>query len=183
MMTTVHGIAPFVPGATSTKDLLRALHSAAQDARASMQPVSVFSPALHDGHRRRFQLLQDFGAALDGSDQLRLVFQPRVDLATRGAASVPRCCCDGSTRRWATCRRAKFIPIVEQTSPLPSDDGLRPRLALPCSSARSGGRRACDLPLSINISAANLEENDFAEQVLSDLVQASPAARGRSSSK
>ena len=162
MMTTVLGIAPFVPGATSTKDLLRALHSAAQDARASMQPVSVFSPALHDGHRRRFQLLQDFGAALAGSDELRLVFQPRVDLATR------RCLGAEVLLRWqhptlGNISPAEFIPIVEHSPHARSmtafviDSALK-QMAL----WRDQGLVT---PLSINISAANLEEDDFAGEV------------------
>lgn len=162
VMTTVIGVVPFVPGETSTKDLLRALHSAAQDARASMQSVSVFSPALHDGHRRRFQLLQDFGAALASGDQLRLVYQPRVDLPTR------RCVGAEVLLRWqhptlGNISPAEFIPIVEHSPHARSMTAFVIDSALRQMAVWRGLGLAT--PLSINISAANLEEHDFAGEV------------------
>ena len=90
--TTAVGAVPFVVQEAAGNDLLRQAYSAAQDARRLRIPVSLYSPELDQGHRRRFMLLNDFGEALAAPDQLRLVFQPRVDVRSGtcvGAEALP----------------------------------------------------------------------------------------------
>jgi EAL domain-containing protein (putative c-di-GMP-specific phosphodiesterase class I)/GAF domain-containing protein len=162
VMTATIGVAPFVTGETTSRDVLRTAHNAALDARASSTEVSVYSSSKDSEHGRRFRLLNDFGAALDQSGQLRLVFQPRVDLATR------RCVGAEALLRWThpvmgEISPSEFIPIIEKTSlarlttAKVLDAGLM-QLGAWCAS-RMG------IQLSINVSAANLEERDFAQQV------------------
>ena len=162
VMSAAIGVAPFVTGRTPPRDVLRTAHSAALDARAAETAVSVYSSSKDGAHRRRFGLLNDFGAALDQSGQLRLVFQPRVDLATRTCVGAE------ALLRWThpvlgEVSPGEFIPIVEQTSlarPMTAwvlDAGLK-QLGTWCA-ARMG------IQLSINISAANLDEKDFAQRV------------------
>jgi EAL domain-containing protein (putative c-di-GMP-specific phosphodiesterase class I)/GAF domain-containing protein len=162
VMTTAVGVAPFVADRVAAADVLRRAHSAALDARASDMAVGVYSSSIDDAHQRRFRLLNEFGAALEQPDQLRLVFQPRIDLATG------RCVGAEALLRWnhpelGEISPAEFIPIIEQTSlarPTTAkvlDMGLK-QLGAWCAAG-------LDLQLSINVSAANLDEIDFAQQV------------------
>lgn len=162
VMTVAVGVAPFVTGESLPRDVLRTAHNAALDARASETLVSVYSSAKDSAHRRRFRLLNDFGAALDQPGQLRLVFQPRVDLATR------RCLGAEALLRWrhpalGDISPAEFIPIIEQTSL------ARPTTAMVLEAGLSQLGAWCaarmGIQLSINVSAANLDETDFVQQV------------------
>lgn len=161
-VNTVIGVAPVVLGQTSARDVLRTAYSATQDARASDVAVSLYSPTADSAHRRRFALLNDFGAALEDPRQLRLVFQPRVDLATGRYVGAE------ALLRWrhpllGDISPGEFIPIIEQTSL------AKPATAWVLDTAmrqlRQWQRQGLDFQLSINVSAANLEESDFAERV------------------
>lgn len=160
--TTVIGVAPFRLGTWDAGHLLRALHSAAQDARVNGQPVSIYSASLDEEHRRRFQLLQDFGDALVDPGQLRLVFQPRIDLARQECVGAE------ALLRWThpslgNVSPGEFIPIVEHST------HARAMTAWVIDTAArqlAVWRRAgIGMKLSLNISAANLQEEDFADQV------------------
>jgi EAL domain-containing protein (putative c-di-GMP-specific phosphodiesterase class I)/GGDEF domain-containing protein len=162
VLSATMGVAPFVTGRTAPKDVLRTAHSAALDARAAKSTVSVYSSAEDVAHQRRFLLLNDFAEALDHPAQLRLVFQPRVDLATRNCLGAE------ALLRWThpvlgEISPGEFIPIVEQTSL------ARPTTAwvLEAGLKQLGEWRAAGkaLQLSINVSAVNLDEKDFAERV------------------
>ena len=162
VMSATIGASPFVTGQTSSRDVLRRAHNAALDARATETGVSLYSSSSDGAHRRRFGLLNDFGAALDQRDQLRLVFQPRVDLAT-GACIGAEALLRWSHPTLGEVSPGEFIPIVEQTSLARSltawvlDNGLK-QLGAWCAAGAG-------IQLSINVSAANLTENDFAQQV------------------
>ncbi|WP_375262557.1 EAL domain-containing protein [Palleronia sp.] len=159
---TVIGVTPIVLGTTSPRDILRRAYSAAQDARATGNIISVYSPDRDRVHARRFELLSDFGAALEAPDQLRLVFQPRIDLMSW------QCIGAEALLRWThpvlgAVSPEEFIPIVEQTSlAKPATEWVLRTAMRQLSAWQAGG---LDLRLSINVSAANLEESDFAERV------------------
>ena len=162
VMTATIGVAPFVAGQSSPRDVLRTMQNAALDARSDQSAISVYSPTKDSAHSRRFALLHDFGEALDQPNQLRLVFQPRIDLATGAAVGA-----EALLRWWhpslGDVSPGEFIPIVEQTSLARAttawvlDTGLK-QLSVWCA-ANMG------LDLSINVSATNLSEPDFAQQV------------------
>jgi EAL domain-containing protein (putative c-di-GMP-specific phosphodiesterase class I)/GGDEF domain-containing protein len=162
VMTTAIGVAPFVAGTVPPADVLRRAHSAVIEARVSERLVSIYSPAIDSAHRRRFRLLNDFGAALERTDQLRLVFQPRIELAT-GACVGAEALLRWSHPELGEVSPAEFIPLVEQTSLARAttakvlEMGLH-QLGAWCEAGRS-------VQLSINISTANLDESDFAQQV------------------
>jgi EAL domain-containing protein (putative c-di-GMP-specific phosphodiesterase class I)/GGDEF domain-containing protein len=162
MMTAAIGVAPFVLGQVSATDVLRRAHSAALDARGSGRAVSLYSVESDIAHRRRYRLLNDFGDALTAKDQLRLVFQPRIDLVTR------RCVGAEALLRWShpqlgNIAPSEFIPIVEQTTM------ARPATAWVIDRAlrqiKAWEARGLRLLLAVNVSAANLEEADFAHEV------------------
>lgn len=168
LMTPVVGVAPFVPGKTPPVELLREMNSAAQDARATESRVSVFSAASHAKHRRSFALLQDFEAALASGDQLSVVFQPRIDLSSGhcNAAEV--------LLRWTHpvlgfVSPGEFIPIIEHSA------HVRQMTAWVLETAfrqvNIWKDKGLVVPISVNVAAANLEEDDFVEQVMLALLR------------
>ena len=106
--TTAIGVVPFALGEVKPRDLLRMAHSTAQNARDSEAKVSVYSADQDVAHRRRFTLLNAFGTALEGLDQLKLFYQPRIDLAP-APVSVPRLCYAGPIRPSARSLQASSL--------------------------------------------------------------------------
>jgi EAL domain-containing protein (putative c-di-GMP-specific phosphodiesterase class I)/GGDEF domain-containing protein len=162
VMTVTIGVAPFVTGAGAATDPLRAAYGAAQDARAANTAVSFHSAAKDGAQARRFDLLRDFESAIDHPGQLRLMYQPRIDLATG------RCRGGEALLRWrhptlGEISPAEFIPIIERTAMV----GPTTAWVLNAAIAQIGAWHAAglDLRLSVNISAANLKEADFAARV------------------
>jgi EAL domain-containing protein (putative c-di-GMP-specific phosphodiesterase class I)/GGDEF domain-containing protein len=171
--TTTVGLVPFVLSEIKPVDVLRRAHSAAQDARSSGNNVSVYSLSQDAVHQRRFRLLNDFGTALEAANQLRLVFQPRVDLASRACVGAE------ALLRWkhptfGEISPAEFMPIVEQTSLVRATTAWVLDAALMQLAAwRNAG---LDLQISVNVSAVNLLEPDFVERAISGLAHHSLAA-------
>lgn len=164
--STAVGVVPFALGAIDGDDLLRRASSAAQDARATLSRVGLYSPEVDRGHRRRFTLLNDFGEALAGADQLRLVFQPRVD------ARSHECLGAEALLRWRHPRLGdiapgEFIPLVERTALARETTEWVLDAAL--AQAARWRTLGLDLKLSVNMSAANLDEADFPERLAAKL--------------
>jgi len=156
------GVRPFTLGRTAADDVLRGAASAAQDARAGDGSVALYSAANDTVHQRQYALLRDFGAALETGDQLRLVFQPRIELATGRAIGAE------ALLRWqhptlGEISPAEFIPIIEQTSL------ARPTTQWVLDAAMDQLARwqaaGSSLPVSVNISAANLVETDLIQRI------------------
>jgi len=166
--TATVGVAPFLVGACSALDLMRNMHSAAYDAQDGDDCVGIFSSAQDAVYRRRFTLVNDFGAALEHAGQLRLVFQPKVDLASGDCIGAE------ALLRWThpvlgEVSPAEFIPIVERTAM------ARPTTAwvLEAAMQQLAAWKAAgvQLQLAVNVSAANLLEPDFNERVADGLAR------------
>ncbi len=158
----VYGISSFRLGETSPADALRTAISAAHDAREAELDHSIYNPARDQANRRRFTLLTDIPAALEASDQLRLVYQPRVDLRTGACVSVE------ALLRWqhpslGNIPPGEFIPLVEQTALVRPVTAWVIHTALEQAQAWQVAGRT--LRISINVSAPNLEEQDFAQRL------------------
>ncbi len=156
------GVRPFVLGTDAPDDVLRGAASAAQDARQADGSIALYSPTSDTAHRRQYGLLRDFGAALEAGGQLRLMYQPRIDLATG------RCAGAEALLRWQHPRLGavsptEFIPIIEQTSL------ARPTTQWVLDAAMdqlvAWNRDGIAAALSVNISAANLAEPDLIERI------------------
>ncbi len=156
------GVRSFTLGHASAGDVLRAAASAAQDARSADGAVALYSPESDIAHRRQYTLLQDFGTALEAGDQLRLVFQPRIALETRACIGVE------ALLRWrhpllGDISPGEFIPIIEQTSL------ARPTTQWVLDAAMDQlvrwNEAGIFVAISVNISAANLEEADLIERI------------------
>ena len=156
------GVRSFIAGAVSADDVIRGATSAAQDARSTEGSIASYSLARDVEHRRQYGLLQDFGAALESGDELRLVYQPRIELATG------RCIGAEALLRWRHPRLgdvspAEFIPIIEQTSlARPTTQWVLDTALDQLATWNDTGR---GITLSVNISAANLSEADLIERI------------------
>ncbi|WP_267396502.1 MULTISPECIES: sensor domain-containing phosphodiesterase [unclassified Sphingomonas] len=160
--TPALGVAPIVLGKTSPQDALRTGYSAAQDSRANERILSTYSPASDALYRRRFGLLADFGGALRREGELRLVYQPRVSLPSG------HCCGAEALLRWdhpelGEISPGEFIPLVEETALIREatswvlDRAMRQQAIW--------RKQGLQITLSINVSAANLREDDLASRV------------------
>ncbi|CDG83011.1 putative bifunctional diguanylate cyclase/phosphodiesterase [Janthinobacterium agaricidamnosum] len=162
------GVAPFELGHADCLDVLRMGHSAAQDALDCASLVAAYSWAEDAAYQRRFTLLNEFGAALERQDQLRLVFQPRIDLASG--------CCIGAEAllRWrhpalGHVSPGEFIPVIERSAMARSTTAWVMEAALRQQAMwRKAGLL---LQLSVNVSPANLLEPDFVERIALGLVR------------
>ena len=156
------GMRPFIVGDLPADDVLRGAASAAQDARGADGSIAVYSPSNDTAHRRQYGLLRDFGAALEASDQLRLVYQPRIELATG------RCVAAEALLRWrhpnlGDVSPAEFIPIIEQTSlARPTTQWVLEAAMDQLVNWQAAG---ISIALSVNISASNLGEADLVQRI------------------
>lgn len=163
MVRPAIGIAPFILGKDSVADVLRMAHSACHDARSTESGAGLYSRERDNRMQRQFRLLADFHAALEQPGQLHLHYQPRVDLATG------RCIGAEALIRWnhpelGAIPPAEFIPVVEQTRyarPL-----TRWVLQTAIRQAADWHAQKLDLRISVNVSGANLQEDDFAALLL-----------------
>lgn len=167
------GISSFVVDTGAAVDALRTGFSAAHEARAKGVDHAVYSPASDAANRRRLTLLGDFASALSKSDELSLVYQPRIDLRTGRLAGAE------ALLRWrhptlGDIPPAEFVPLVEQTAL------ARPMTewVLGAALEQQAAWRAEGTPIvvSVNVSARNLEEADFLERLTARLaLRALPA--------
>lgn len=115
---------------------------------------------------RHAKILADFPEALTADDQLSLVYQPQIDLATREWIGVE------ALIRWmhpllGAISPAEFIPLVE-TTPL-ANRLMRWVAAAALRQKAIWQQSGIQLSLSINASARNLNESDFAEYLLDEM--------------
>ena len=164
--TATVGVVPFATGHADPLDLLRDMYSASHDAIEGSHRVRVFSAEQNAVFLRRFRVANDFGAALADDSQLRLVFQPKIELGTG------RCIGAEALLRWrhpvlGEISPAEFIPVIEQTSLARA--ATRWVLERALRQLAAWRRAGLTLQVAINVSAVNLLEADFCEHVLARL--------------
>lgn len=147
----------------SPRDALRRMLNAVEDAALSEDGFADYSPGHDLRHARSFMLLNDFRAALATPGQLHLDYQPRVDLASGACSGVE------ALLRWTHPQLGPvppfdFIPDVEQTALAKPLTEWVARTALAQILEWRG--MGINLKVSINVSARNLDETDFAERIL-----------------
>jgi len=162
------GIVPFVTGEVDVLDVLRMAESAVQDAHGSSSGVAVYSTAQDAEYRRRFWLVSAFEQALADPAQLRLVFQPRIDLGTG------QCIGAEALMRWTqpeagAISPAEFMPIIEQTSLAgPATSWVLDNVLRQVAAWR---RQGMALPISANLPAANLHDPNLVGELTSLLAR------------
>jgi EAL domain-containing protein (putative c-di-GMP-specific phosphodiesterase class I)/GGDEF domain-containing protein len=160
------GIVPFDVGRADSMSVLRQARSAAHDAGSAPSHVAVYSKTEDALYQRRFTLINDFGAALESADQLRLTFQPRVDIATGACIGAE------ALLRWnhptlGAIGPAEFIPIVERSGLAQATTAWV--LAAALRQQRAWRKAGLSIQVSVNVTAANLLEPDFAAGVAASL--------------
>ena len=160
--TATVGVVPFATGHADPLDLLRDMYSASHDAIEGSHRVRVFSAEQNAVFLRRFRVANDFGAALADDSQLRLVFQPKIELGTG------RCIGAEALLRWrhpvlGEISPAEFVPVIEQTSLARA--ATRWVLERALRQLAAWRRAGLTLQVAINVSAVNLLEADFCEHV------------------
>jgi EAL domain-containing protein (putative c-di-GMP-specific phosphodiesterase class I) len=158
----------FEIGQTDSLVVLRKAQSAAHDAIDSPTHVAVYSQEEDALYQRRFRLLNDFVTALASDDQLRLVYQPRIDVATN------RCIGAEALLRWnhpelGAIGPAEFIPVIERSGLAQAVTAwVLERAMRQQSEWRNAG---LTLQVSVNVSPVNLIEPGFAGSVATSLAR------------
>jgi EAL domain-containing protein (putative c-di-GMP-specific phosphodiesterase class I)/GGDEF domain-containing protein len=164
--TATVGVAPFATGRADPLELLRDMYSAAHDAIEGSHRVRVFSAEQNAVFMRRFRVANEFGVALEDDSQLRLVYQPKIELATG------RCSGAEALLRWrhpslGDVSPGEFIPVIEPTSlARATTRWVLERALLQVSAWRRAG---LVMQVAVNVSAVNLLEPDFCAHVLARL--------------
>jgi diguanylate cyclase (GGDEF)-like protein len=143
-------------------ELLQRAQIAIEDAHEVQSGVASYRPGQDDVYRRRLTLITDLRAAIDG-DQLSLVYQPLVTMATRSVRTLE------ALVRWAhpqlgAVSPGEFVPLAESTG------GSR-RLTdwvLKTAIRQIGKWReeGFDMQLAVNLSAPDILDPDLGDEVL-----------------
>ena len=164
--TSTFGVVPFEVGSVRPPELLRDLYGAALDAIDGPKRVRVFSAEQNLAVMRRFRMVNEFGGALEGDSQLRLVYQPKVELATG------RCVGAEALLRWrhpdlGEVSPGEFFPIIEQTLLARATTRWVVERTLRQLARWHGA--GLTQQVAVNVSAVNLLEPDFCAWVLGRL--------------
>jgi EAL domain-containing protein (putative c-di-GMP-specific phosphodiesterase class I) len=164
----VVGVAPVDLKVTSPSDALRMARGAAQDARSAGRFFDVHSHKIDTAFQRSFGLLRDYETALQNLTEFRLVFQPRVDLASGACVGAE------ALMRWqhpslGPIPPSEFIPLIERMALAGPTTAWVLETAV--AQASRWRRAGLGLTISVNISSANLHEPDFAGKVLEVLAR------------
>ena len=146
------GLALAIPGTPLGHDLLSCADLALERARRDKRPLAVYEEGFTPPARDQLSLLGELQHAVD-HDELRLVFQPKIELATNRVAGAE------VLIRWQHPTRgllspAAFVPFAEQTG------FIRRMTRWTLEHAVAQGARwlrdGNPLPLAVNISADDL---------------------------
>lgn len=159
------GIAVAPHHASDLAELLRCADIAMYRAKLSGSPFEVYDAALDDSGDV-LRLVEELRTALAERDQLKLHFQPQLDLKTGRIAAAE------ALVRWMHPRLGlipplKFISLAEEAGLMPAltelvlDDAVAQ-----CARWRQQGR---EIAVSVNVSASNLLDDGFVELVTSTL--------------
>ncbi len=145
--------------------LIQRAHVACDTARVEARGSMIYSSDRDPHTPRRLALIAQLRRAIE-SDELRLHYQPKVDLATGVTTGVE------ALVRWqhpqlGTVPPAEFIGVAEQGGLIrPLTRWVVNRAAAQCREWLDAG---IDLKVAVNISAKNLEDVGFEEYVVSTL--------------
>ena len=153
------GLHRFRLGDATGSHVIRCLFNAVDDARRNGEDRAIYSEAQDRVHARSFCILNDVPKALRGTNEFRLVYQPRIDMPSG------RCVGAEALLRWThptlgPLSPGEFVPLIEQTEFIDAmTDWVLDAAIGQVAVWRTGGVRApC---VSINASAYNLEAPGF----------------------
>ncbi len=156
------GVVVAAAGTADLTELLRRADIAMYQAKAGGGSVSAYDGARDAASTDQLALLAELREALQADDQLVLVLQPAVDLATGAPTGVE------ALIRWRHPRRgllgpADFIRPVENSDQL----GTFTRYVLDKALAIAAGwaREGLDIPISVNLSARSLLDHRLPAEI------------------
>jgi diguanylate cyclase (GGDEF)-like protein/PAS domain S-box-containing protein len=154
------GVAVSTPGMT-TAGLLRDADIAMYEAkRAGKSQIKIFDPAMRLTATRHLEFRSDLGSAID-RNQLRLVFQPMVDLRSHEVVGAE------SLLRWEHPTRgsiapSEFIPIAERAGLIvPIGTWVIDQSIAAAARWQTRGPQR----VSVNVSAQQIRSPEFVDQV------------------
>ncbi|KAA8706205.1 EAL domain-containing protein [Pseudomonas cannabina] len=145
------------------QDWMRMVISAADDARDRELGWAMYEPHYDAAQQRAFKLLSSLTTAVHAHDQLRLVYQPRIDLNTGLCTSVE------ALLRWnhptlGPIGPAEFVPLAEKTAL------MRPLslwvLKSAIEQAASWQQEGFDFRIAINVSPEDLTGPAFTDRMI-----------------
>lgn len=155
------GVVHFPEHGKSSEDLLRNAHIALEAASVNKQKLAEYSPDIDPYNARRLSLLGELRHAIE-NNSLQLHFQPQIslrDFSIAGAEVLVR----WIHPEYGFIPPDEFIPLAERTGV------IHPLTYWICRRAfefkRSLEAQGIDIHLSINISARNLQDPHFVEQI------------------
>src|SRR5215469_3329689 len=156
------GVCLFPAHGESADELLQRAQVALEDADETRTRVALYRPGQDQQHRRRLALVTDLRRAID-QDQLSLVYQPKVAMASRSVRSLE------ALVRWShpelgAVSPAEFVPLAESTG------GSRQLTNWVLGAAiRQMGewrRQGLELDLAVNLSAPDILDPDLSDEIL-----------------
>jgi diguanylate cyclase (GGDEF)-like protein len=159
-ISTTIGLARSTDAAT-TDELLRCAELALECARSEKRPLAIYEKTLKPEARDQLSLLGELRLALE-RNELRLFFQPKMDMATNRVAGAE------VLLRWQHPTRgllgpAAFVPFAEQTGFIRRM--TRWTLDRAIAQGAAWHRAGKPLSLAVNISADDLDDARFDSRV------------------
>ncbi len=156
------GVLRLEPGAVP-EDWMRLIVCAADEARKSEKGWAYYDEQMDAAQQRSNRLLNDLADAVRADDQLRLVYQPRVDLHTGVCLSVE------ALLRWThptlgEISPAEFIPLAEKTPLIHAVSFWVVNRAI--SQIEAWRREGVDLKVAINVSAEDLNNDHLTDEIV-----------------
>jgi diguanylate cyclase len=156
------GVSVYPAHGASADELLQRAQVALGEADESRARASLYRAGQEGEHRRRLVLITGLRAAID-HDALSLVYQPKVDMATRSVKSLE------ALVRWShpqlgAVSPAEFVPLAERTG---GSRALTNWVLKAAVSQLGEWRRAgLELELAVNLSAPDILDPDLSDAIL-----------------
>ena len=168
------GVAHYPTHASDFNELCRLADLAMYRSKASGRNTAVqFKPEWQDEHRKKLEMLQALRSALT-NNELFLHYQPKYNLASlsiNGVEALVR----WQSKDFGLVSPATFIPLAEETG-LIDDIGLFV-LKQACTDCKDWIAQGYDMPVSVNLSAAQLSSGMLPDNILAILAETQLAPR------
>ena len=160
-VTASFGAALFPAHGDEVGDLLRRADRAMYEAKRERQGFLVFASRMEEEGDDRLRLQADLERAI-GCGELVLYYQPKVDLLT-GKTSGAEALVRWKHPKLGILPPARFIPLAERTRLIGPLSLCVLRLA--AAQARAWADEGRPLAIAVNVSAANLDDEEFVGHV------------------
>ena len=156
---------------STADELLRRAQIALEDTDDARSRVATYRSGTDEEHRRRLALVTDLRTAI-ANDQLTLVYQPKVMMATRSVKSLE------ALVRWrhpqlGNVSPAEFVPLAERTGNSRELTSWVLRAAI--RQMREWHRDGLEVDVAVNLSAPDILDPELGDEIL-DLLRESRVA-------